>query len=62
MGVLNEAAIERAVKKNGELQALLLAEQRRTNELLEQLIQVTQGQPRQWHPPAPPWQEPAAAR
>jgi hypothetical protein len=42
MGVLNEAAIERAVKKNGERLDALLAEQRQTNALLTQLIQVMQ--------------------
>lgn len=46
---------------NQRLDALLAA-QLRTNELLEQLIQVQQGQPRQWYPPAPPWQEQAPNR
>lgn len=64
MGVLNEAAIERAVKAVNELEKQLLAEQVKTNQWLahiagqlEQLIQVTQGQPRTFGGQPAPWQQ-----
>ena len=57
--------IEAAMR--GDLQTLI-AEQRRTNQLLEhvsklvaQLIEESRS-PRQWHPPAPPWQETGVPR
>lgn len=46
-------------KEHGDQLAALIAEQQRTNQLLEQLIQVSQGQPRVFHPQGAPWQEPA---
>ena len=59
--------IEAAMR--GDLQTLI-AEQRRTNQLLEhvskllaQLIEESRStQPRQWHPPTPPWQETGVPR
>jgi len=59
--------IEAAMR--GDLQTLV-AEQQRTNQLLEhvskllaQLIEESRStQPRQWHPPAPPWQETGVPR
>lgn len=54
-----DAAMWNTLKDILDRETKLLAAQQETNRLLDQLIQVMQGQPRQWHPPAPPWQEPA---
>lgn len=59
MSLLAESNIHREVKENGKRLDALLAEQKRTNLLLEQLVQVMQGQPRVFHPSGAPWQEPA---
>lgn len=53
MGIATEMLVKNQIKDSGEktnarLDALL-AEQQLTNQLLEQLIQVMQGQPRQFN-------------
>jgi len=52
MGVLNEVAIERAIKESNKLLAELLAEARLTNRWLEHIASLTgTAQPQQWYPP-----------
>jgi len=49
-----DAAMFNTLKDIRERQDRLISEQHQTNVLLAQLIQVMQGQPRQWYPEQQP--------